>query len=271
MRRNLFLAVFFCFAATSAPAQNRMNGKWETDRPAISQATPNSSRSQSVQLEMTVDGDKASGALSLGGLGGTFYVFQNGKVTGNKVQFQPDSNPALPIWTVELVDDNTVTLYRGSLPLVGNNVLDLLNVLGAMSGRVPAVQSGPVRNPASGAATPNGQSATAGSIQGVTQDRSNALIPGVTVTATNLESGVKATVTTDDAGGYRFVYLLPGTYTLTASLSGFAPAVVSNLRVSDAEIRQNLTLELPTPPASVSPASCTAGGPAWCSVLHRAK
>src|SRR5215471_2339368 len=113
MRRTVLLAFFFCFAATAAPAQNRMNGKWETDRPANSQTTSSSSRSQGVQLEVTVDGDKASGSLSLGGLGGTFYVFQDGKVTGNKIQFRPDSNPALPIWTVELVDDNTVTLYRG--------------------------------------------------------------------------------------------------------------------------------------------------------------
>jgi len=267
MRGNLVLAFILCFVATTGFAQSRLNGKWEADRSANSQSSTATSRNQSVQLDLAVDGDTASGSLSLGGLGGTFYVFQNSKVTGNRVQFRPDSNPSLPIWTIELVDDNTVTLSRGSLPLVGSNVLDLLAVLGNMPQQVPVASP----TMAAVSAATSVQDATAGSIQGSTRDVSNALIPGVTMTITSVDTGLKRTSTTNDVGRYSFSALPPGTYTLTATLSGFAPTVVSNLRVSDAELRQDMTLELPATPASVNPASCNANGIAWCSVLHRTR
>ena len=262
MRRNLLLAFFFCFSAIAAPAQNRINGKWEGD--------PSSSRGQSVQLEVTVDGDKASGTLSLGGLDRTFYVFQDSKVTGNKVQFRPDSNPAWPIWTVELVDENTLNLYRGSLP-IGNNVLNLLSLLGDNVRPVPAVPVASTSGPPSARVPTFVQNATAGSIGGTIQDRNKALIPSVTVTVTNIDSGAKQTATSNDVGTYHVLFLIPGAYTLTMALPGFASMTVSNLQVSDTEVVQNLTLEFSESPPSVDQASCAAGGIAWCTVLHRAK
>ena len=261
VRRNLVLVFLLCFTVTTAFAQSRVNGKWETDRQVNSLTTTSAQRNQSVQLEVAVDGDKASGTLSLGGLGGTFYVFQGAKVIDRKVEFQPDSNPALPIWTIELVDDNTVTLYRGYLPLVGNNVLDLLSALAASP---RPTSPAPVASASVTTATP-------GSIRGLVQDRSKATIPGVTVTVINVDTGVKLTTTTNDVGIYRFPALTSGTYTLTAALSGFAPSVVNNLRINDVEVLEDVTLEIPAPPASVNPAACKAGGMAWCFVLHRSK
>jgi hypothetical protein len=125
LRRNLILAFLLCFMADSVFAQSRLTGKWQSDRTPSAQTTNGASRNQSVQLQVSIDGDKASGTLDIGGLGGTFYVFQDSKVTGNKVQFLPDSRSELAMWAIELVDDNTVMLYREGLPLVGNNVLDL--------------------------------------------------------------------------------------------------------------------------------------------------
>jgi hypothetical protein len=133
MRRNFTLALLLGFIATTVLAQSRLNGKWETDRPADPLSITSAHRNQSAQLEVTIEADKASGTLNLGGLGGTFYMFQDARVTGNKVQFRPDSSSTLPMWTIEMVDDNTVMLYRGGLPLVGNNMLDRISVLRATS------------------------------------------------------------------------------------------------------------------------------------------
>ena len=60
-----------------------------------------------------------------------------------------------------------------------------------------------------------------GSIAGLVVDSSGGALPGVTVTIRN--NGTNATVvqTTNDAGQYTAVLLLPGTYTVTVELSGF--------------------------------------------------
>src|ERR1043166_9932644 len=56
---------------------------------------------------------------------------------------------------------------------------------------------------------------------GVVSDASGGPIPGVTVTATNTATGVVRTAVTGSDGSYRFPSLPPGTYTVTAELSGF--------------------------------------------------
>ena len=65
-----------------------------------------------------------------------------------------------------------------------------------------------------------GQS-TYGTISGTIEDASKALIPGVTVTATNVDTGVVSTTLSNEAGAYNFPSLLPGAYKLTADLPGF--------------------------------------------------
>src|SRR4029453_4073635 len=60
-----------------------------------------------------------------------------------------------------------------------------------------------------------------GSLGGLVVDSSGGALPGVTVTIVN--NGTNATVvqTTNSAGQYTAVLLLPGAYTVTVELSGF--------------------------------------------------
>src|SRR5436190_5539269 len=67
------------------------------------------------------------------------------------------------------------------------------------------------------------QSAT-GALQGTVVDQQGAVLPGVTVTATNAGTGVARMMTTDASGAFRAELLPVGQYTVAAELSGFAPA-----------------------------------------------
>jgi hypothetical protein len=58
------------------------------------------------------------------------------------------------------------------------------------------------------------------SISGIVQDQSRALIPGVTITVTNDETGIALTTLTNEAGAYGFPSITPGKYTLSAALPG---------------------------------------------------
>src|SRR5262249_48640606 len=60
---------------------------------------------------------------------------------------------------------------------------------------------------------------------GVVQDPSQALIPGVTITAKNVDTGVTLTQLTNESGVYSFPVLPPGTYEISAELSGFKKSV----------------------------------------------
>src|SRR5262245_40720647 len=224
MRRSLALACIFCLATTTGLAQNRLNGRWATDRPT-DPLTTDAQRKQSVQLEVTVQDDKASGTLNLGGLGGTFYTFKDGKATDNKVLFRTDPRTETT-WTIEMVDNNTVMLYHGPLELVGSNVLDLIPGFVERSQFTFPVQ----------AASTLTQGGANTSIRGIVQDQSKALIPGVTVTATNVETGAKITTLTDETGRYGFPDLTPGKYTLAASVPAFRTATVSNLSIGDTQL-----------------------------------
>jgi hypothetical protein len=60
-----------------------------------------------------------------------------------------------------------------------------------------------------------------GSIQGTVLDSSKGALPGVTVTATNIATGIETVRVTTDAGVYALLPLPPGEYRVTASLDGF--------------------------------------------------
>ena len=60
-----------------------------------------------------------------------------------------------------------------------------------------------------------------GSIVGNVQDGTGAAVPGASVTITHDESKATRNAVTDGAGAYRLPTLQPGTYTVTAELSGF--------------------------------------------------
>src|SRR5438128_4805523 len=56
---------------------------------------------------------------------------------------------------------------------------------------------------------------------GTVSDPTGALIPGVSLTATNTATGIATTVLSNEAGAYQFASLQTGTYKVTAELSGF--------------------------------------------------
>src|SRR3954468_8946414 len=85
------------------------------------------------------------------------------------------------------------------------------------------------------------------SVSGFVQDTTKANIPGVTITATNTDTGVATTVLTNDSGTYNFLSLLPGTYKLTAELLGFRPSSVKDVHLgSNESIRYNFTMQVGT-------------------------
>ena len=60
-----------------------------------------------------------------------------------------------------------------------------------------------------------------GQINGVVTDTSGGVIPGVTVTATEVGTGLASTTVTGANGRYSFPSLRPTEYTITAEISGF--------------------------------------------------
>ncbi|HEX8029622.1 MAG TPA: TonB-dependent receptor [Vicinamibacterales bacterium] len=82
---------------------------------------------------------------------------------------------------------------------------------------------------------------TTGSISGQVSDQSKAVLPGATVTVRNAETGLERVVVSDTDGRYRVLSLPPGTYTVSAELSGFTKAESTDHRV---QIGVNLPVNL---------------------------
>ena len=75
--------------------------------------------------------------------------------------------------------------------------------------------------------------ATTGNIEGRVLDPQGATVPGITVTATNQETGFAKSVNADDVGNYRLILLPPGKYRVTTSGGkGFAAATYENVTVT---------------------------------------
>src|SRR5262245_42920971 len=70
------------------------------------------------------------------------------------------------------------------------------------------------------------------SVTGTVSDSSKALIPGVTVTATAVDTNVVTTALTNEAGAYAFNNLNPGRYTITATLQGFQTKSFTDVSLS---------------------------------------
>src|SRR5215813_3834447 len=62
---------------------------------------------------------------------------------------------------------------------------------------------------------------TNATLGGTVSDSTGALIPGVTVTATNTQTGIVTTGLTNETGAYNFPSLQTGVYKVTAELVGF--------------------------------------------------
>jgi outer membrane receptor protein involved in Fe transport len=100
----------------------------------------------------------------------------------------------------------------------------------------------------SAAASAAAQSAT-GSIEGVISDQSGAVLPGVTVTVTQSQTGLSRSAVTDDQGIFRVPLLPVGAYEVNAELSGFTPRKETGVRLT---IGQTLNLSIQLALASVS-------------------
>jgi outer membrane receptor for ferrienterochelin and colicin len=72
---------------------------------------------------------------------------------------------------------------------------------------------------------------TTSRISGTVEDNDSTPLPGVTVTATNTETGLQVTAVTDERGYYRLLNLPTGTYNLEALLDGFATTTAENVRL----------------------------------------
>src|SRR6059036_335536 len=78
---------------------------------------------------------------------------------------------------------------------------------------------------------------------GTVSDASGALIPGVTITATNTGTGIVTTVLSNEAGAYQFASLQTGTYKVSAELPGFQAAVARDFQLGGAQqARFNFTM-----------------------------
>lgn len=65
------------------------------------------------------------------------------------------------------------------------------------------------------------QAVNSGEIRGTVTDPSGAVVPGVSVTILNTQTGVKTDVVTNEAGLYDALSLLPGSYSITFHKEGF--------------------------------------------------
>jgi len=77
--------------------------------------------------------------------------------------------------------------------------------------------------------------ATRGIISGTVSDKSGAMLPGVTVTITNQDTGIARTTVSSSAGIYRVAALENGTYTVRAELPGFQVVETKDVEVKTAQ------------------------------------
>ncbi len=85
-----------------------------------------------------------------------------------------------------------------------------------------------------------------GTILGTVRDASGGVIPGATVTITNVSMGTEVSLVTNEVGIFQAPYLIPGSYRVSAELSGFKKAAREiELRIAD-RLEVDLSLEAGT-------------------------
>ncbi len=89
------------------------------------------------------------------------------------------------------------------------------------------------------------RAAVGGSISGTVKDPSGAIVPKAQVTATNVDTGVRQAVTTNDAGAYSFPSLPVGHYQVDITIDGFRPYRRSGVKVDvNSALQVDAVLEL---------------------------
>jgi Carboxypeptidase regulatory-like domain len=88
-----------------------------------------------------------------------------------------------------------------------------------------------------------------GTVTGIVTDQSGAVIPGANVVATNMDTGVNSSATSDSAGVYRIGFLPIGPYQVTVTAQGFGTQTVP---VFQLEALQTATFNVKLATGSVS-------------------
>jgi Carboxypeptidase regulatory-like domain/TonB dependent receptor len=91
-----------------------------------------------------------------------------------------------------------------------------------------------------------------GSLRGAVQDATGARIPSAKIVVQSVDSPVERTATSEDRGEFRLDDLLPGSYRITVSGTGFAPAQ-AHVSIAVSSVREvTVTLQPAAPAQSVS-------------------
>ena len=84
-------------------------------------------------------------------------------------------------------------------------------------------------------------------VGGTVTDPSGANIPKVTVTATNVNTGIVTTVASNDGGNYEFPSLQPGSYRISAAITGFQTMTYNDVQLGQGQqVRLNFQMQLAT-------------------------
>src|SRR5262249_44461264 len=93
-------------------------------------------------------------------------------------------------------------------------------------------------------------------LQGVVSDAQSGVLPGVSITITNVDTGLTRETSSDAAGFFRVTALPPGPYTIEAKLDGFAAYSRTALLLT---IGQTATVDIALTLASLSEAVVVQG------------
>ncbi len=93
------------------------------------------------------------------------------------------------------------------------------------------------------AAVPASAQFDTATVVGTVRDNTGGVIPGATVTLTNLDTGVAIVRVTEPNGSFEFITVRIGRYKMAAELQGFATAVADNVQIT-VGARQRVDLQL---------------------------
>lgn len=90
---------------------------------------------------------------------------------------------------------------------------------------------------------------TNATLTGTVTDSNQAAVPGATVTATNINTGLTFTATTNESGVYGFPSLQPGQYRVSAEKTGFKKLLYNEVKL---ELSDRITLNFPLEVAALA-------------------
>jgi len=86
---------------------------------------------------------------------------------------------------------------------------------------------------------------TFASITGTVTDPAGALVPNATITATNVETNIKSTATSNESGVFTIAQLKEGKYTIRAEAAGFRNFAVESMSLVARDVRRvDITLQI---------------------------